>query len=101
MVKEQCPNIQPLESSSKMVCFIMMYIENIVLLDSGSSISSISQAFAISLHLTIIPTSPIRVVFGDKKEVYDKPSACFQFYIISLLMLSHSSMLAILYYTGL
>ena len=73
MVEEQRPHIQASTSSKNLICSTIMRIgdsEQEVLLDSGSSISSINEALVQALHLPVQPASTIKVLFGDNKNLY-------------------------------
>ena len=71
---EHRPQFQAsMSSSPKFVCSVPARLANStyeILLDSGSTISSISSEIAETLGLPISAAAPIRVLFGDNKEVY-------------------------------
>ena len=71
--EEQLPHFQAATSSTRIVCSTMARIHNQpyeALLDSGSTISSISLDLVHSLHLPTSSAPPINVIFGDKQKLY-------------------------------
>mgnify|MGYP002776881876 FL=1 len=73
LMEEQLPHIQAATSSGRMVCSTIAQIDNTsheALLDSGSTISSISIDLVESLNLPTSPATPIQVIFGDKQKIY-------------------------------
>ena len=72
-MEEQLPHIQVATSSKRLVCSTLARIDNTsqeALLDSGSTISSISIDLVNSLNLPTSPAAQIQVVFGDKQQTY-------------------------------
>ena len=72
-MEEQLPHIQAATSSKRLVCSTLARIDNTsqeALLDSGSTISSISIDLVNSLNLPTSPAAQIQVVFGDKQQTY-------------------------------
>lgn len=61
-----------------------------ILLDSGSSFSSISEDLVCRLQLQIIPTTPISVLFGDHQKVYRSNSSVNLTITINRIQFSHA-----------
>ncbi|MCO5566622.1 hypothetical protein L7F22_020299 [Adiantum nelumboides] len=77
VVEEHYPQMQAATSSRCMVCSLPVQIKNTsheALLDSGSTISSISQELVHQLGLHISTTPPIIVLFGDNNQKYHSHS---------------------------
>ena len=73
MKEEQLPHFQAATSSSRIVCSTIARIQNTsheALLDSGSTISSISLDIVNQLHLPTSSAPLIHVIFGDKQKLY-------------------------------
>ena len=71
--REQHPHKQDASSSTWLVCSSKIRIGNTsheALLDTGSSISSISEHLVLALKLHTILSPPISVLFGDNRQTY-------------------------------
>ena len=90
---EQHPHIQASASSRRLICSTIMRVANSsqeVLLDSGSSISSISESLVHSLHLHIQPALEIHVLFGDNKESYTSSTQAMVTFCIAQHTFTHA-----------
>ena len=91
--EEQLPHFQAATSSTRIVCSTMARIHNQpyeALLDSGSTISSISLDLVNSLHLPTSSAPPINVVFGDKQKIYQSSTHAHCTFVLAQHTFVHS-----------
>ncbi|MCO5582965.1 hypothetical protein L7F22_036868 [Adiantum nelumboides] len=87
------PHIQATTSSSRQVCSTIVHLHDTnheALLDSGSTISSISSHLVTQLGLQTSTTSPICVLFGDNKELYTSDTLAHCTFYISNNLFHHT-----------
>ncbi len=93
VAEEHRSHIQAATSSNKMICSVNASIGNNtyeVLLDSGSSISSISEKLVQLMNLPTSSAIPIQVLFGDNNQVYTSNSQAHLTFQIAHLRVSHN-----------
>ena len=93
MAEEQRPHIQASTSSERMICSTSIHLGNKsheVLLDSGSTISSISTILAQSLNLPTTSAPLITVIFGDNNGTYHSQTQAICTFCIAQQTFTHA-----------
>ena len=91
-MEEPAPHVQASASSSSQVCTTLATINHsthTILLDSGSSISSISTALVHQLGLPTTTAPSIQVLFGDHQHLYHSRTQAHCTVTLGTLTFSH------------
>ena len=91
-MEEPAPHVQASASSSSQVCTALATINHsthTILLDSGSSISSISTALVHQLGLPTTTAPSIQVLFGDHQHLYHSHTQAHCTVTLGTLTFSH------------